>query len=443
MQKKPTAKITKRRKPASAGFLGVHAYEVAQTGFDGSKQTVKRDLLRRKSSDDSVLILMLDPVEDTIIVSQEMRIAPLVRGENAYPYGLPAGVVNNGESVIAAAVREGKEETGLELREPKVIFDRLYNSEGTSAERISIVFGLVSAPRESAIMGVAGEKEHIHRQTIPTVEFLHLSRDQMPGLSATLAQQWLNGSHRQLLKDYHPWNQLTQKIADLHASADAILASARDYSRAGVVNPHAVKLHGLDPNHCLPGLLLEHNRLNLAPAIHACLAQSNSDSGYSYRNNPADVFLSSLSNIAFTAAQDSFGHSREVLPAINKWLATADRDFVGKVVDTYMQDHLMGSTSSYVTYPTGLAQVLKQARMTDKVDGWLQDAKSHYEHNKANPEKGYTDGDFWVDSPGYNIREPQKRYELLKKVKQALAADGGDGKDKPAPRARRHGPTAE
>jgi len=440
MKKNPTAKITKRTKPTAAGFLGVHSYEVAQTGFDGSRQTVKRDLLRRKASDDSVIILMLDPVEDTVIVSQEMRIAPLVRGEKAYPFGLPAGVLNKGETAIDAAVREGKEETGLELREPQVIFDRLYNSEGTSAERISIVFGIVSAPRESAIMGVAGEKEHIHRQTIPTIEFLHLSRDQMPGLSATLAQQWLKGSHQQLLKDYHPWNRLTQKIADPHATEDSILASARDYSRACAVHPHAVKVHGLDPNHCLPGLLLDNNRLDLAPAIHACLADSNTDNGRMSYNNPAAVFLSSLSAIAFTAAGDVFGHCREVQPVINKWLSVVAPEFMGKVVDTYMQNHLLGHGSDYVSYPAGLAQVLKQARMTDKVESWLQDAKSFYEAQKTSPLQGYTDGDFWVDSPGYNIREPKKRYEILAKVKQALVDDGVIAITAPTPRTRRAKP---
>ena len=135
-----------------------------------------------------------------------------------------------------------------------------------------------------------------------------------------------------------------------------------------------------------------------------------------------------------------YGHCREVQPVINKWLSVVDPEFMGKVVDTYMQNHLLGHGSDYVSYPAGLAQVLKQARITDKVESWLQDAKSFYEAQKTSPLQGYTDGDFWVHSPGYNIREPKKRYEILVKVKQALVDDGVIAITAPTPRTRRAKP---
>ena len=69
-----------------------------------------------------------------LVITREYR-APL----RDYEYGLPAGLIEDGESIEDCARRELKEETGLDLTNIIDVFPQTWNSSGLSDESIHIV----------------------------------------------------------------------------------------------------------------------------------------------------------------------------------------------------------------------------------------------------------------------------------------------------------------
>ena len=98
------------------------------------------DLMTGKDRADGVVIFSLyGKDQDRIVLVHQYRY-PL----DGYIYELPAGLVEDGESVSSAAVREMKEETGLELHtiSSGAGFERpFYSSAGMSDESCCMVFG--------------------------------------------------------------------------------------------------------------------------------------------------------------------------------------------------------------------------------------------------------------------------------------------------------------
>src|SRR5512141_1864292 len=74
------------------------------------------------------------PVTVHLLFFRENQVLMLRRFNTGYAdgqYSVPAGHLDGGETVLAAAVREGKEETGLRLEESKLAFSSvMHRMEG-------------------------------------------------------------------------------------------------------------------------------------------------------------------------------------------------------------------------------------------------------------------------------------------------------------------------
>ncbi|MGD9016500.1 MAG: NUDIX hydrolase [Desulfobacterales bacterium] len=84
---------------------------------------------------DAVVIAATHAERRAVVVIEEFRV-PL----GGYQYGFPAGLVDPGETIEDAAVRELKEETGLDLVRISKISPPIYSSSGMTDESISMVF---------------------------------------------------------------------------------------------------------------------------------------------------------------------------------------------------------------------------------------------------------------------------------------------------------------
>lgn len=78
--------------------------------------------------------------QDTIVLIREFRI-PI----NDYIYSLPAGLVDPGDDIYETAIREMKEETGLDLIaiDKDRTCNKAYASVGMSDESLAIVYGRI------------------------------------------------------------------------------------------------------------------------------------------------------------------------------------------------------------------------------------------------------------------------------------------------------------
>ncbi len=139
------------KKPLYRGFFHLDAYSVRHERFDGGQQHVVREHLERG---DAVAILLYDPEEDTVLLIEQFRIGPAVRGDGAWLIEVVAGMVDQGESPEAAAAREAEEEAGYHPYGVRHL-GRYYSTLGGSSERIDLYLGLVDRSRPAGRRAVA------------------------------------------------------------------------------------------------------------------------------------------------------------------------------------------------------------------------------------------------------------------------------------------------
>ena len=150
------------------GFFSVEEHDVSFQKFDGTHSPV----VTRAAfvSSDATIVLPYDPVTDRVLLVEQFRAGSYVRGDR-YPWCLEpiAGLIDAGETPEQAAIREAKEEAGLELHHLELI-SQTYPSPGSSAEFFHVYLGLVDLPASTdLIAGLATEAEDIrsHIFTFP------------------------------------------------------------------------------------------------------------------------------------------------------------------------------------------------------------------------------------------------------------------------------------
>lgn len=101
----------------------------------GNLDTVRRQIEGGERISASVSIVATDDKKERLCIIRQFRVAA-----GKYVYEFPAGLMDEGENVEEAAVREFKEETGMELKIDRISPPR-YTSIGLSDERCSVVYG--------------------------------------------------------------------------------------------------------------------------------------------------------------------------------------------------------------------------------------------------------------------------------------------------------------
>lgn len=111
---------------------------------------------------DAVTVLPYDPRRDRVLLVEQFRAGPFMRGDPA-PWSLEpvAGRIDPGESPEQAARREAREEAGLELGALSQVA-RYYPSPGAVTEYLYSYVGIADLPEDAArIGGLAAEAEDI------------------------------------------------------------------------------------------------------------------------------------------------------------------------------------------------------------------------------------------------------------------------------------------
>lgn len=170
------------KKRAYDGFLKIDVLQIERDRFeDGTSDTIWREVMDRG---DAVGIIAYDPKQDRIMLGRELRAGVIHAGENPFTLALPAGGINADESARQATRREADEEMGLPINNLIIAHDRLYTSAGGTSERVTLVFGTVTAPKETAVLGSAEEHENIKRISLPALQFF-----KMAGVSQKLGEE--------------------------------------------------------------------------------------------------------------------------------------------------------------------------------------------------------------------------------------------------------------
>jgi len=140
-------KVIKIKKIEKLEYL--NSFIIEYTGKDNIKRNwelVSRDKIDRleneifnnKSYSDGVMIFACDRERTKLVVLKEFRVSA-----GKYLYTLPAGLVDNDEKIEIAAIREFKEESGMDIEIVSIEKER-YTSVGIINEKVSVAYGYFS-----------------------------------------------------------------------------------------------------------------------------------------------------------------------------------------------------------------------------------------------------------------------------------------------------------
>ncbi|MBN9886617.1 NUDIX domain-containing protein [Salipiger abyssi] len=155
-----------RDRPGFEGFFRLRDFDLRFRRFDGSMtETLSREGF---VAYDAALVLPYDPETDRVLLIEQLRYGPVLRGDPK-PSILepPAGLVDAGESPEVCALREAEEEAGVQLRELRPMM-RVYASPGYTTEFFHCFLGLCElSEADNGLGGLDEEHEDIRSHVIP------------------------------------------------------------------------------------------------------------------------------------------------------------------------------------------------------------------------------------------------------------------------------------
>lgn len=99
------ARLLSDRRVFHGPIFDVEERRIGLSRADGREEVISRQLIRHAPV---VVMLVHDVANDKYLLTREYRV-----GQEGYVYGLPAGMMDEGEAPLGAALRELREETGI------------------------------------------------------------------------------------------------------------------------------------------------------------------------------------------------------------------------------------------------------------------------------------------------------------------------------------------
>ncbi|WP_144186709.1 NUDIX domain-containing protein [Elioraea rosea] len=158
------------------------------------------ELLRRGRA---VAVIPYDPVRDTVVLIEQFRLPALAAGLAPWLVEVAAGLADGAETDEEVAIRETREETGLELT-ALAPAGRFILSPGISDETIAVFAGRVDAASgDDRHGGLAEEHEDIRVFTLPATEaFAMVADGRILNITTALALLWLQANRDRLRRDW-------------------------------------------------------------------------------------------------------------------------------------------------------------------------------------------------------------------------------------------------
>ena len=136
-------------------------------------------------------VLLYDPANDAVVLVEQFRVGVLSSDNSPWALELVAGIVDEGETPLAMAAREVREEAGLDISDAEFICE-YYNSPGGSDECISLFYAEVDSTGAGGIYGLQDEHEDIRVVVLPRVQAMQAIRQGLiNNAMAIIALQWL------------------------------------------------------------------------------------------------------------------------------------------------------------------------------------------------------------------------------------------------------------
>ena len=187
------------------GFFSVEEHDLSYRKFNNQQSSI----LTRSAliSSDAVIVLPYDPVNDRILLIEQFRAGPYVKGdENPWVLEPIAGLIDEGETPESAGIREAQEEAHLEIKRLELVA-RSYPSPGISTEFFHQYIGIVELLDSSdLIAGLSSENEDIRSHIFEYEQFFEMIESGKVKVGPLiLLGLWLSKNRNRLRKKYSVW----------------------------------------------------------------------------------------------------------------------------------------------------------------------------------------------------------------------------------------------
>ena len=184
------------------GFFSVEEHELKYQKFNKTES----DVVIRSAliSSDAVIVLPYDPINDRILLIEQFRTGPYVKGDkNPWVLEPIAGLVDDGETPEVAGIREAQEEAHLKIENLELVA-RSYPSPGISTEFFHQYVGIASLPEyTNLVTGLESEAEDIRSHIFSFEEFSKMIVEGEINVGpAILLGLWLSKNRKNLMKKY-------------------------------------------------------------------------------------------------------------------------------------------------------------------------------------------------------------------------------------------------
>ena len=184
------------------GFFSVEEHDLTYQKFNKElSNVVTRSTL---VSSDAVIVLPYDPINDRILLIEQFRAGPYVKGdENPWVLEPIAGLIDEGETLESACKREAQEEAHLEIKRLELVAQS-YPSPGISTEFFHQYIGIVELLDSSnLIAGLQSENEDIRSHIFEYEQFFEMIESGKVKVGPLiLLGLWLSKNRNKLRKKY-------------------------------------------------------------------------------------------------------------------------------------------------------------------------------------------------------------------------------------------------
>jgi len=197
-----THALSHAKRAVYKGFFSVEEHDLTYQKFNNEQSNVvTRSTL---VSSDAVIVLPYDPINDRILLIEQFRAGPYVKGdENPWVLEPIAGLIDEGETPESAGIREAQEEAHLEIKRLELVA-RSYPSPGISTEFFHQYIGIVELLDSSnLIAGLQSENEDIRSHIFEYEQFFEMIESGKVKVGPLiLLGLWLSKNRNRLRKKY-------------------------------------------------------------------------------------------------------------------------------------------------------------------------------------------------------------------------------------------------
>ena len=176
------------------GFLKVDLYQFEHALFEGgTSQLISREILERG---DAVAVLPYDPITDTVLLIEQIRIGAIKSKQSPWLLECIAGMTDGNEDYEAVVKKEAYEEAGLNLEQLEFMLSYLTSPGGTT-ERLHLYLARADlATMQSGVYGLDTEGENIKTHIMSVDDALgRLDNGEIDNAATVICMQWLALNH--------------------------------------------------------------------------------------------------------------------------------------------------------------------------------------------------------------------------------------------------------